>query len=945
MEKPNSGIGLQQLPAVIKQYWYVPTLLLILALLFLAGSWYGQSKAADQKVAGSRRILYYVDPMNPAHTSPEPGLAPCGMKMEPVYADDGDRVAASTMPPGSVKITPEKQQIIGVRLGQVAKTPWSFTLRALGRVEVDETRIYRLNSASNGFIRQVYPNSTGSLVMKDAPLVTYYNPEILPEQARFIGSLSLLDQRDRVSLSPLQTAANTQAMETVLKNLEGLGMGKAQIEELIRTRKPTLEITLRAPATSFILARNVSPGLKFDRGFELYKLADLTRVWITADLFGNEAQYVRPKEKATVSLPDQQQAFQATVSDVLPQVDPTTRSFKVRLEADNPGYALRPDMFVDVEFPINLPPAITVPADAVLDSGLKKTVFVDRGNGFFEPRRVETGRRFGEQVEIVQGLKPGERIVISGNFLIDSESRMRLAAAGMFGEVTKDHVCGLNVDESKAKSLGFQSIFNNQAYYFCSEGCKQHFDKNPERYVSKGTEPPKAQGTPGDGEGQAVSVAMSKDPVCGMEVDGGKARAAGRMSEYQGQTYFFDSDICKQNFDKEPQSYAGKGAEPPKAQGVTGDGKGQAVSVAMSKDPVCGMEVDGGKARTAGRMSEYQGQTYFFDFDICKLVFDNNMAKYAGKDAETKKVTGFPPDTKEQPVPPGMVKDPVCGKVVNEVPAKATGKMSQYQGQTYFFDSEQCKQNFDKEPERYSVKAAVVPKEALRLAGQRTQGLSLGVLQDPVCGTPVIEGTARDFGLVSEYRGTAYFFDSIQCKQNFDKKPELYVGKGAGTKKKPPVSGEKTLPPGLAKDPVSGFNVDESKAKAVGLVSEYQGKTYYFFNIYFKNNFDEEPERYLSKKAGTPKEAVSPAGNQKAAAPPAMSKDPVCGMDVDESKAKAAGWVSEYQGKTYYFDSYQCNRQFGKEPARYVGQAAGKGAQKQQKALPSASHGGMPTHD
>ena len=126
--------------------------------------------------------------------------------------------------------------------------------------------------------------------------------------------------------------------------------------------------------------------------------------------------------------------------------------------------------------------------------------------------------------------------------------------------------------------------------------------------------------------------------------------------------------------------------------------------------------------------------------------------------------------------------------------------------------------------------------------------------KDQVCGMDVDESTARDFGLVSEYRKTTYFFDSIQCKQNFEKNPELYVGKGAGTQKKPgaPASGEKTLPPGLAKDPVSGLNVDESKAKAAGLVSEYQGKTYFFFNIFFKDNFDEEPGRYASKKAGTP---------------------------------------------------------------------------------------------
>lgn len=849
------------------KYTYPVLLLVILLVAFLLGSWYGRGGVVKIKDSSGRRILHYVDPMNPAHTSPEPGLAPCGMKMEPVYADDGGQTAGSAEFPGAVKITPEKQQIMGVRLGEVAKTPWSYTLRALGRVEVDETRVYRLNVAGSGFIRHIYANSTGSLVMKGAPLVTYYNSEIFTEQSRFISSLSLLDQRDRVSLSPIQAVANTRALETVLRNLESLGMGKTQIEELIRTRKPLHEIILEAPATSFILARNVFPELKFERGFELYKLADLSRVWIVADLFGKEAQYVRPQDQAKVSLPDQQKVFPATVSDVLPQVDPATRTLKVRLEADNPGYALRPDMFVDVEFSLNLPPAITVPAEAVLDSGLKKTVFVDRGNGFFEPRRVETGQRLGERIEIVQGLKPGERIVISGNFLIDSESRMRLAAAGMFGEVTKDPVCGLNVGESKAKSAGLQSIFKDRTYYFCSEGCKQHFEKNPQRYAVKSGGAPEAAG-PGAGDQGHTEAIKSKDPVCGMEVDESKARAAGWVSEYHGKTYFFDSYHCNRQFDKEPQRYVSQKIEPPKSADTPGDGKGQTAAVAMPKDPVCGMDVDETKARATGRMSEYQGKTYFFDFDICRLVFDSDAAKYAGAGAgagaETKKMPGSLADTKEPEVPPGMVKDPVCGQVIPEGQAQATGKMSQYQGQAYFFDSDQCKQNFDKEPERYAGKGTSAQKAPAPKAVNRTRGVTMGMLQDPVCGSPVIGATARDFGLVSEYKGIAYFFDSVQCKQNFDKKPESYVGKGAGSQKKPgaPASGEKTLPPGLAKDPVSGLNVDESKAKAAGLVSEYQGKTYFFFNIYFKENFDEEPGRYVSKKVGTPKEAVSSAGGQ-----------------------------------------------------------------------------------
>ena len=173
------------------------------------------------------------------------------------------------------------------------------------------------------------------------------------------------------------------------------------------------------------------------------------------------------------------------MSQVLPIFDPATRTLKVRLELDNPDYLLRPDMFVDVDFPVKLPPSVNVPVDAVLDSGLKKTVFVDRGNGYFEPRKVETGWRLGDRVEILEGLQPGEKIVVSGNFLIDSESRMRLAAAGFFGNVGKDPVCGNDLDENKAQSAGLKSDYQGKPYYFCSEACQQKFDKTPERFAAK----------------------------------------------------------------------------------------------------------------------------------------------------------------------------------------------------------------------------------------------------------------------------------------------------------------------------------------------------------------------------------------------------------------------------------------------------------------------------
>ena len=215
-----------------------------------------------------------------------------------------------------------------------------------------------------------------------------------------------------------------------------LGMSSQQIKDLIRSKEITQEIIINAPATSFVLARNITPGQKFITGEELYRLADLSRVWILADLFKNEAKYVRPGEKVKVTLAGQDETYMATVSEILPQFDPATLTIKVRLEVDNPQFALRPGMFVDVEFPINMPPTVNVPVDAIMDSGLKKTVFVDRDKGFFEPRRVKTGWRLGERAEIVEGLEPGERIVVSGNFLIDSECPHE---AGGRGDVRRGH--------------------------------------------------------------------------------------------------------------------------------------------------------------------------------------------------------------------------------------------------------------------------------------------------------------------------------------------------------------------------------------------------------------------------------------------------------------------------------------------------------------------------
>lgn len=266
--------------------------------------------------------------------------------------------------------------------------------------------------------------------------------------------------------------------ESAVHNLIDLGMSDAQIKELNRTREWTSRIEIRSPATGHVISRDIYQGLRFDRGAEFFRIADLTRVWVIADVFEREALHIKPGDRAIVTVPRQAASWEAKVSEVLPIFDPDTRTFKVRLETDNPDFVLKPDMFVDVEFIVNTASAISVPVDAVINSGMRKTVFVDLGNGFFEPREVKAGPHSGGKVQVTEGLMPGEKIVLSGAFLLDSEAQMKRAAARRLTAGVKDPVCGMSIDPKKAKAAGLTSESGGKTYYFCEPSCKANFDRD-----------------------------------------------------------------------------------------------------------------------------------------------------------------------------------------------------------------------------------------------------------------------------------------------------------------------------------------------------------------------------------------------------------------------------------------------------------------------------------
>lgn len=364
------------------------------------------------------RILYYRDPADPSYRSDTPGLSPAtGNELEPVYESPA---------PGAVAISAEKQQWIGVRIGTVERAAFQRSLRAAGRVAVDETRLMRVTSRTDGWIEKVNADFVGRFVKKGEPLLTLYSPELTASQQEY-----LLAKKAQATLAGSTVAAvratNDSMVDVARERLEHhWGLDAEAFAELERTGKPRRTSTLYAPRSGFIMARNAFPGSRVTTETELYSLADLSRVWIIADVFESDAAQIRLGQHATI-----QPSYgagppvQARVSYIFPSINPQTRTLQVRLEAANPNLALKPDLFVNVEFHNPGALRIAIPEDAVLDAGMTKTVFIARDGGVFEPRRVETGEHFDGNVEILSGLSAGERIAVSGAFLLDSESKLK----------------------------------------------------------------------------------------------------------------------------------------------------------------------------------------------------------------------------------------------------------------------------------------------------------------------------------------------------------------------------------------------------------------------------------------------------------------------------------------------------------------------------------------
>lgn len=396
---------------------------IFLALVVFAAGRYSNS-AGTGAHAGIKRILYYVDPMHPTYHSTKPGIAPdCGMELVPVYEGDdlADKVQLAA---GAISVSPEKQRLIDVRVETVEKNSGFRIIRTTGRVEAQENRVYRLTSATEGWITALTNKPRGTVVKKDELLVSFYSLEFRNAQQAYLGALA--------SMEKVKAGGAADDSNSIIRineaQLHALGMGDPQIKELAKKRQTTRDISVVSPIDGIVLASDISPAQWFAKGTEFYRIADLSRVWITADLFNDQAGVLRPGAMVKVHIRELSKTLYARVTENPPLFDAASRTLKLRLEAENPGWTLRPDMFVDLELRSEAPRGVSVPADAVLDSGAKKIVYVQTAGDIFEVRQVEIGPAYGSRVTITRGLKAGEKIVTSGNFLLDSESRIRNGA-------------------------------------------------------------------------------------------------------------------------------------------------------------------------------------------------------------------------------------------------------------------------------------------------------------------------------------------------------------------------------------------------------------------------------------------------------------------------------------------------------------------------------------
>jgi len=419
---------------------YLPGLLLGLVVLLIAGGLlYGRGYRLMQHISApgpptsapeakeGRKIKHWMSSMDPKYVSDKPGKDPMGMDLVPVYED------APGMGPRTIAVDPQTLQSMGVRTAKAEIRPLSRVIRAVGKVAYDERRLALVNTKMDGWVDRLFIKTTGELVKKGQPLLSLYSRELVPAQQEYLLALKYQQSLAKSTFPEIAEGGNRLA-EASRRRLEYFDISPSQIEALKKTGKVKKDLLLTSPVHGIVVKRMVTQGQFVMSGMTLLEVADLSTVWVEADIYEYELPWVAVGQRAEMTLsylPGE--TFTGHIEYLYPYLKDMTRTAKVRLKFANPGLKLKPDMFAQVEIKSPLKHAtVVVPREAVLNTGEKQHVFLALGQGRFDPREVKLGAQGGEGlVQILAGLQGGEDVVTSAVFLLDSESRFREGATKM----------------------------------------------------------------------------------------------------------------------------------------------------------------------------------------------------------------------------------------------------------------------------------------------------------------------------------------------------------------------------------------------------------------------------------------------------------------------------------------------------------------------------------
>jgi RND family efflux transporter MFP subunit len=378
-----------------------------------------------------RRVLYYTDAMRPGSRYDKPGKAPDGMDLVPVYDEESTGESTSTVPGyATVRIPGDRLQMMGVTLDEARMMDFEQSIRTVGRVTVDETRVHHVHTKFEGFIEELFVNFVGQQVRKGDPLFSIYSPELLATQREYLLALKAKEQ---MSQSGQDTSLpGVDLLEAARQRLALWDIGPGQIDELTRTRKPIRALILKSPVTGFVSAKVAVQGMKIMPADAAYDITDLSAVWVMADIYEVNLPFIRVGQPVLVNLPYQpNRKRNGRINYVDPTLDPQTRTVKARIELANPDETLKPDMYAELELKGSLGRGLGVPESAVISTGERYVVFVAKEEGVYEPREIKIGLRMRGFYQVASGLRAGEKLATQANFLLDSESKLKAILSGL----------------------------------------------------------------------------------------------------------------------------------------------------------------------------------------------------------------------------------------------------------------------------------------------------------------------------------------------------------------------------------------------------------------------------------------------------------------------------------------------------------------------------------